>query len=244
VLQSSINYAQNQPRHRRSVSAFGPKLRLGCLLIIAWWLSLAAIDGFAVEAWTRWEHALTSTKTYADPCGEVAVKVNYRGPRQSQITGLGFWDGGDTFKLRMMFPSPGRWAWQTICLDTNNLGLHQQSGSVEVVRYSGHNPLYEHGYPRVAADHRHLAYADGTPFLWLGDTAWATPMNTKWEDWQTYVRDRVSKRFTILQVFCASDWAGSNDWQSHPPFLGPGLTRINPPIGPSTWCWHGHTGAN
>ena len=174
-----------QPWKERSVTALGQKLRLWVCRSIAWWVSLAGIHVFAVEAWTRWEHSLTSTRTYDDPCGEVTTKVIYRGPQQQQITGLGFWDGGDSFKLRMMFPTPGRWAWQTICSDTNNPGLHQQTGSVEVVQFSGHNPLYEHGYLRVGANHRHLAYADGTPFLWVGDTAWATPMNSPWDDWQT-----------------------------------------------------------
>jgi hypothetical protein len=36
---------------------------------------------------------------------------------------------------------------------------------VDVVRYSGENPLYRRGYFKVAANHRHLAYADDTPFL-------------------------------------------------------------------------------
>ncbi|MGH7973716.1 MAG: DUF4038 domain-containing protein, partial [Limisphaerales bacterium] len=99
---------------------------------------------------------------------------------------------------------------------------------VTVVHYSGRNPLYRHGYLRVSDNHRHLVQADATPFLWLGDTAWATPMNTPWADWQTYVQDRMAKKFTVLQVFCASDWVGTNDWQGNPPFIGPGLTRINP----------------
>ena len=50
-------------------------------------------------AWTRWEHSLTSTKTYDDPYGEITIKVSYRGPRQQEISGLGFWDGGNTFKF-------------------------------------------------------------------------------------------------------------------------------------------------
>ena len=44
----------------------------------------------------RWEHSLTSTKTYDDPYGEITIKVSYRGPRQQEISGLGFWDGGNT----------------------------------------------------------------------------------------------------------------------------------------------------
>ena len=35
---------------------------------------------------------------------------------------------------------------------------------MEVQPYPGANPLYRHGYLRVAANHRHLTHADGTPF--------------------------------------------------------------------------------
>ena len=101
-------------------------------------------------------------------------------------------------------------------------------GSVEVTAYSGSNPLYRHGYLRVSENHRFLTHADGTPFLWMGDTPWSAPMNARMEDWQTYLRDRREKKFTVLQVFCASDWAGSKDMQGNPPFLGAGLDRPNP----------------
>ena len=198
---------------------------LGLFQLCIW---VSAPPLLAVETWSRWEQALTSSKTYDNHYREITLNVNYRGPDQQQITGLGFWDGGSTFRIRGMFPVPGRWTWETSCSDTENAGLHRQSGSVEVTRYSGGNPLYKHGYLKVAANHRHLAFADDTPFLWIGDTAWATPMNTPWNDWQTYVRDRVAKKFTVLQVFCASDWAGTNDWKGNPPFIGEGLVRINP----------------
>jgi hypothetical protein len=188
----------------------------------------AADDGWAAQTWTRWEESLLSTRDYENPYQEVVLRVSYRGPDQQRITGLGFWDGGNTFKIRAMFPIPGRWTWESACSDIGNAGLHHQTGSVDEVEYSGENPLFRHGYFKIAANHRHLAHADGTPFLWIGDTAWATPMNTPWEDWLSYVKDRVAKNFTVLQVFCASDWAGTNDWRGHSPFVGDGLTRINP----------------
>lgn len=223
-----MNYSQDRPCPSPGPQGLARRLRLRFVQIIAWCVSLTALHLVAAETWTRWEWSLTSTKTYDDPYGGVAVSVHYRGPERQQIKGLGFWDGGNTFKLRMMFPTPGHWTWQTSCSDTDNFGLHQQSGSVAVVLYSGGDSLYRHGCLRVGTSHRHLAYADGTPFLWLGDTAWATPMNASWDDWKTYVRDRATKRFTVLQMFCASDWAGTNDWQGNAPFLGEGLTRINP----------------
>jgi hypothetical protein len=196
------------------------------VILISMLASLACQS--AVETWARWEQSLTSTKTYANPCSDVQVKVSYRGPNAQTIAGLGFWDGSNTFKLRCLFPAPGRWTWQTTCSDTNNAGLHDQRGTVEVATYSGTDALYQHGYLRVSENRRYLTHADGAPFLWIGDTPWSAPMNAKMEDWQTYLRDRRDKGFTVLQVFCASDWAGTKDASGNPPFLGTGLDKPNP----------------
>ena len=69
-------------------------------------------------------------------------------------------------------PTLGRHAWRTECSDTADAGLHGVEGALEVVPNTADNLLYEHGPIRVADDHRHFAHADGTPFLWLGDTWW------------------------------------------------------------------------
>jgi hypothetical protein len=182
----------------------------------------------AVQTWTRWEHTLTSAKPHADGDGGVTLRVTYSGPSQERITGLGFWDGDRTFKTRCLFPKPGTWTWKTECSDADDSGLHNHSGRVEVEAYSGSNPLYRHGYLRVSANRRYLEHADGKPFLWIGDTAWAAPMNARMDDWQTYLRDRREKGFTGLQVFCASDWAGKQDTAGNSPFLGEGPARPNP----------------
>jgi hypothetical protein len=181
----------------------------------------------AVSTWMRWEQPLTSITAYPNP-NIVSITVSYRGPNQATIDGLGFWDGSNTFRIRCLFPEPGQWTWQTTCSDTSNAGLHNRTGSVEVAPYSGSNPLCRHGDLRVAENHRFLAHVDGTPFLWIGDTPWAALMNARLEDWQTYLRDRRDKLFTVVQVFCASDWAGSKDVYGNAPFLGAGLDRPNP----------------
>src|SRR5688572_13114769 len=44
------------------------------------------------------------------------------------------------------------------------------TATVVVDPYTGDNDLFRRG--RLERDGRHLAHADGTPFLWLGDTWW------------------------------------------------------------------------
>jgi len=196
------------------------------VLILA--MSNAAFASDAVPVWTRWDQKLVSSKEYGNPYADVTVSVRYEGPAGQSFEGFGFWDGDATFRIRCMFPAPGRWTWRTTCSDPAGTGLHGQTGTVEVVPYTGDNPLYRRGYLQVEAGRRYLSYADGTPFLWIGDTPWPAPMNASLDEWQAYVQDRRAKQFTVLQVFCASEWAGTNDTEGNPPFLGEGLAKWNP----------------
>ncbi|HSV73598.1 MAG TPA: DUF4038 domain-containing protein [Chthonomonadales bacterium] len=92
----------------------------------------------------------------------------------------------------------------------------------------GNNPLYRHGFLRVSDDRRHLSHADGTPFLWIGDTAWAGPHRASDADWAAYLRDRVAKRFTLVQVGPAPDWAGPTDPAGNLPIEGGDARRPVP----------------
>lgn len=195
------------------------------LLVIS---SVVFASETTVPTWTRWEQAFASSKEYANRFADVTVSVEYQGPDGASLSAMGFWDGEAVFKVRAMFPMPGRWTWRTTCSDPSNTGLHNQAGVVQVTPYQGDNPLSRRGYLWVKPGQRYLSHMDGTPFLWIGDTAWAAPMNATFEQWQAYVQDRKDKRFTVLQVFCASDWAGTKDALGNPPFLGEGLSKWNP----------------
>ncbi len=86
--------------------------------------------------------------------------------------------------------------------DAKNPDLHDLHGEVEVAPYQGSNPLLTHGVVRVARDQRHFEHADGTPFFWLGDTWWmGLCRRLRWpQDFQTLVRDRVQKGFSVIQI--------------------------------------------
>jgi len=57
---------------------------------------------------------------------------------------------------------------------------------------------------RVSDSARALVAEDGTPFLWLGDTAWSLPRLSP-EDVETYMARRALQGFTVLQVCCGLD---------------------------------------
>jgi hypothetical protein len=55
-------------------------------------------------------------------------------------------------------------------------GLHGRKGTFAALPATGDNPLFRHGgFLRVSQDGHSLAYSDGTPFFWLGDTWWFCP---------------------------------------------------------------------
>ena len=173
------------------------------LSIVLLYLVMAVDWAYAAArttTWQRWEHTLISSREYQNPFIDATVSVVYSGPDGATFKSLVFWDGKNTFKMRCAFPSQGTWSWQTTCSDTTDTGLHNKRGKVEVAPYNGINPLFKHGFLCVSTNHRYLAYADGTPFLWVGDTHWAATTLLSERGFRCWVDDRVSKQFTVLQT--------------------------------------------
>ena len=188
---------------------------------------------FAAETWNRWEQTLTSQQRYTNPYADVTVSVTFTDPAGEAFSSFGFWDGGDTWKIRCAFPAAGNWRWRTTT-SPNNPSLNQE-GNVTVSAYHGNNPLYAKGFLKVGSNHRYLTYADGTPFFWVGDTPWPAGLNANDVDWQSYVNVRAGQKFNILQMALAPAWAGASDRNGNPAFLdsnGNGLpdeiTQWNP----------------
>src|SRR6266849_1030209 len=61
---------------------------------------------------------------------------------------------------------------------------------------------------RVSANQRFLVREDGTPFFYLGDTAWALFQRLDREEADRYLRDRAAKGFTVIQAVALSEFDG------------------------------------
>jgi hypothetical protein len=148
------------------------------------------------------ELTFTSTKTYADPFNDLELDVLVRSPDGSQQRIPAFWAGGLTWKACYSSPQVGAHKWKTDCSDKTNPALHAVEGSIDLTPYTGDHLLYRHGFIKVADDHRHLVYADGTPFFWLGDTWWMGLCHRlHWPDeFQKLAADRKAKGFTVIQI--------------------------------------------
>ena len=149
---------------------------------------------------TEW--AFRSVKTYPDPFNEIELDVVFTDPQGREERVPAFWAGEQVWRIRYAPHSTGRYRYRTICSDSGNPDLHGQTGFLEVSAYSGDNPLLKHGPVRVAGDRLHLEHEDGTPFFWLGDTWWmGLCQRLRWpDDFQTLLRDRVKKGFTVVQI--------------------------------------------
>jgi len=191
----------------RDQSRKGFTLRsMGCFALLLAAPAVAPVGAAPVAAaaqvatWQRWEQVLESSRQYPNPFKDVTVSVVYSGPGGKTFKTLGFWDGGNTFKLCCAFPTPGTWSWHTTCSEPADTGLHDRRGEVRVNPYDGSNRLYRHGFLRVSDNRRGLAHEDGTPFLWIGDTHWAATTMLSEQGFRRWADDRAAKRFTVLQT--------------------------------------------
>jgi hypothetical protein len=65
--------------------------------------------------------------------------------------------------------------------------------------------LWDHGRLQVGENHQYVEHADGTPFLWIGDTAWQLFYRLKsrdagGNDLEKYFGNRVERGFTVIQA--------------------------------------------
>lgn len=61
---------------------------------------------------------------------------------------------------------------------------------------------------RVSDNRRFLTFADGTPFFYLGDTAWELFHRLSRAEAEFYLRDRAAKRFTVIQALVLAEMGG------------------------------------
>jgi len=179
--------------------SIGSLVLLTVLLVSSVQLCGAAVTA---EANRQAEISFESTKSYADPFSQVTLDAVFTAPGGQVLRVPAFWAGGNIWRVRYASPQTGTHLFLTECSDVTNSVLHKVGGEVVVTPYTGSNTLFSHGPVRVAEDGRHFAYADGTPFFWLGDTWWmGLVKRLQWPgDFQKLAADRKEKGFTVVQI--------------------------------------------
>lgn len=64
---------------------------------------------------------------------------------------------------------------------------------------------------RVSPDGRSLVRADGSPFFWMGDTAWELFHRLNREEADRYLTRRAQQEFTIIQAVVVAELGGDSD---------------------------------
>lgn len=125
------------------------------------------------------EEAFVATGTYDNPYLDVDLWVDLTGPGGTYRVPA-FWDGGNTFRVRLVATTPGTWQWSTGS-NMGDSGLDNKRGAFEAIAWTEAemeaNPN-RRGFIRVAPDEHTLEYADGTPFFYVGDTWWTALTGT------------------------------------------------------------------
>jgi hypothetical protein len=192
-----------------------------------WLLAVLTLpDAFAqsLRPWEVFELVLTARDAPANPYalippdpGTDPVTVTFTGLSGDAaghlVRVVGFWDGGNTWRARFAPPATGSWRYVSRSVDE---GLDGQEGSIRVEPWSDEdlraNPT-RRGFVRVRnageSAGRIFEYADGTPFLWIGDTWWNwTKRRIHLSTFHRLVDDRAAKGFTIGQLFVAANGWG------------------------------------
>jgi hypothetical protein len=196
---------------------------------LLFFLALSILSPFCLQAqihkWEVFELKLRAKRQYQNPYAAIAadtkeglVQVVFTGTngeaKGKKLAVLGFWDGGQNWKVRLAAPFTGTWAYQSISKDP---GLSNVKGKLEVTDWSAEDlnqNVTRHGLVQVKdsgeqAGH-YFQYTDGTPFLWIGDTWWNwTKRGIHFSTYKNLVDDRAAKGFNVGQLFVAANGWGA-----------------------------------
>lgn len=124
------------------------------------------------HVWEIMEIALTASGSYDNYYTDITCWVDLQGPGFAKRV-YGFWDGGPTFRVRMVATAPGTWTWTSGSNQPDDKGLNGKTGTFDAIAWSeaekSENPV-RRGFIRPTPNGHALQYADGTPFFMVGDT--------------------------------------------------------------------------
>jgi hypothetical protein len=178
----------------------------------------------AVHVWEKQEITFTSQGQFENAYRDLDVWVDLKGPGFAKRV-YGFWDGGSTFRVRVLATAPGEWTWVSGA-SAPDAGLNGKRGSFTAVAWTEAEiaeNICRRGFLRATTNQHALEHADGTPFFLVGDTWWAIPtLHFPWAKdntphpigpqatFQDYIRFRKAQGYNSVTILAAfPNW--SND---------------------------------
>lgn len=169
------------------------------------------------------EAGLQASGSYGNPYVEVRADAAITGPDGTEWRTPLFWDGGKTWKLRVSPDAPGAWKYR---VTSNDAGLDGKSGSFTCVESGKAGSIVpSKRWPG------HFERQNGSPFWFMGDTAWAyfTDIADEKHDRaqaDAYIKTRASQGFNIIHSMMLSEGGDGN--QNGPPWKSIAEEQINP----------------
>lgn len=181
--------------------------------------------GFTVARWEPHEFQVHGAAAVENPYRDAVLVGQFTAPSGMQRVVDGFFDGGDTWRLRFAPDEPGDWSYQ---LRGEGVQILER-GQFRCTAALGHGPIGIHPANPYA-----FAHADGSPFFPMGDTCYGlfddSPITPELR--QQYLRARRSQQFNFVRMSVGhSEAQAASDasyWAWGGTFQAPDLDRFNP----------------
>jgi len=189
---------------------------------------LVAVHAAApIHIYEKVELTFTAAAKYANPYTDAEIWVDLKGPSFAKRC-YGYWDGGQTFRVRIMALQPGTWSW-TSGSNPPDSGLAGKTGSFQSIAWTDvekqQNPN-RRGVPHATPNGHALQWSDGTPYFIQGDFFYpASTSRYIWRDsdkshpvdspragFKDMLKHRKSQGFNMIYIISSFPNWGYDGW--------------------------------
>ncbi len=198
--------------------------------LFLWGIVVCSLIGPGVRAapvhtWETVEITLHATKAHADPYAGAQVWVDLEGPGSSKRC-YGFWDGGNTLRVRMMATAPGTWTWRSGS-ETEDAGLAGQSGTFEAMSWTDAEEQANSNHAPGGTLHQPLRRATLRDIQFALEPVERVPVHVRRRRLETGRLQQVGRRDAASQPLASPPLDSS---QRANPLEGPAQLPVLPPV--------------
>ena len=195
----------------------------GLLVLV---LILGALGANAIERhagavasapqWSVYEIPLTASRRYSNPYTQAGVSATFVGPGTTMRVS-GFWDGGQTWRIRFACTAQGTWGYTT---DSADSGLNNKVGTFKCVSPRAGN----HGFLRRDVAHpSSFVWDDGSHYFMWGQTYYEIIRSAMaGNNWKTSIDHTAAYGITKVRmlIYPWDDPSVYNPYPDSQPFMG------------------------
>jgi Protein of unknown function (DUF4038)/Domain of unknown function (DUF5060)/Putative collagen-binding domain of a collagenase len=142
------------------------------------------------------EASLRSNLSYENSFKDVVVTATFTAPSGRKLIARGFYDGRNTWRVRIAPDEIGTWRYTITSDDPKNFSLNNKSGVFRCVTSE------EPGFIRPDPTRPYwFSYSDGTPFYGIGDTSYGLVNGLTDEQRIAYFDERAAQQFNFIRFF-------------------------------------------